>query len=323
MLIALCAAVLAVVIAARDVTSPASGKPDADPHGAPITVVIPKGADAAEISDILEQRGVIEDGGRFHDYADSKNEGSRFQAGTYTLRAGTGYDALLAQLDHGPSGHVKTLVIPEGYRLTQIEALLPSVGLRPKAYARAVRAAVPPAGFGHHVNMEGFMFPATYIIRPNETEAQLVSQQLSAFENAWAQVNMAYARSKHLTNYDVLTIASMIEREARTPGDRGKVSAVIYNRLHMGMALGIDATILYHKGSWTAAIHQSDLDSSEPYNTRIHKGLPPTPICNPGLASMQAAAAPKKVNYIYYVAIPGKAAQYFTADYQDFVDHGG
>ena len=163
MLIALCAAVLAVVIAARDVTSPASGKPDADPHGAPITVVIPKGADAAEISDILEQRGVIEDGGRFHDYADSKNEGSRFQAGTYTLRAGTGYDALLAQLDHGPSGHVKTLVIPEGYRLTQIEALLPSVGLRPKAYARAVRAAVPPAGFGHHVNMEGFMFPATYI----------------------------------------------------------------------------------------------------------------------------------------------------------------
>ena len=91
----------------------------------------------------------------------------------------------------------------------------------------------------------------------------------------------------------------------------------------MGMALGIDATILYHKGSWTAAIHQSDLDSSEPYNTRIHKGLPPTPICNPGLASMQAAAAPKKVNYIYYVAIPGKAAQYFTADYQDFVDHGG
>ena len=104
---------------------------------------------------------------------------------------------------------------------------------------------------------------------------------------------MSYARSKNLTPYDVLTIASMIEREARVPGDRAKVSAVIYNRLHRGMPLGIDATILYHLGSWTATIHQSDLDDPEPYNTRIHKGLPPTPICNPGLASMQAAAAPR------------------------------
>ena len=89
------------------------------------------------------------------------------------------------------------------------------------------------------------------------------------------------------------------------------------------MALGIDATILYHLGSWTAPIHESDLASPEPYNTRIHKGLPPTPICNPGLASLQAAAHPDHVGYLYYVAIPGKAAQYFTSSYSDFVAHGG
>jgi len=138
-----------------------------------------------------------------------------------------------------------------------------AIGISPSAYAKAARAAVPPAGFGHHVNMEGFMFPATYQVRPHEAPSTLVSQQLEAFRAAFAQVNMSYARSKHLSPYDVLIIASMIEREAKVPGDRAKVAAVIYNRLHLGMPLGIDATILYHLGSWTATIHQSDLTDPE------------------------------------------------------------
>ncbi len=108
---------------------------------------------------------------------------------------------------------------------------------------------------------------------------------------------MSYARSKNLTPYDVLTIASMIEREARVPGDRAKVAAVIYNRLHRGMPLGIDATILYHLGSWTATIHQSDLDDPEPYNTRIHHGLPPTPDLQPrpGVAAGGRAPGPRRL----------------------------
>src|SRR5206468_10813418 len=101
---------------------------------------------------------------------------------------------------------------------------------------------------------------------------------LASFRKPFSQVRMSYARTKNLTRYDVPRIASMTEREARVPGDRAKVSAVIYNRLHRGMALGIDATILYHLGSWSATIHQSDLDEPEPYNTRKHDGLPPTPI---------------------------------------------
>jgi UPF0755 protein len=297
--------------------------PKADPHGPPIKVVIPPGADASEIGGILQDRGVIADGGNFREYAKGQGEGSAFEAGTYEIRAGTGYDALIRLLDHGPTADVRTLVIPEGFRLTEIEARLPSVGLNPTAYARAVRRAVPPPGFGHHLNMEGFMFPATYEIHPGERPATLVSQQLAAFRANFAEVDMSYARSKNLTPYDVLTVASMIEREARVPRDRAKVAAVIYNRLHLGMNLGIDATILYHLGSWTATIHQSDIDDPEPYNTRKHPGLPPTPICNPGLASLQAAAHPAKVDYLYYVAIPGKAAQYFTSSHQDFVAHGG
>ena len=301
-----------------DTTAPA-----ADPHGAAIRVVIPPGADASEIGAILEDQGVVADGGRFREYAKDQGEGSDFKAGAYTMRAGTGYDALIRALDRGPVEVTKTLVIPEGYRITDIQARLPAVGISKQAYARAVRRAVPPPGYGHHLNMEGFMFPATYEIKPGESAKMLVQQQLAAFRDNFAQVDMSYARSKNLTPYDVLTIASMIEREARVPGDRAKVSAVIYNRLHAGMDLGIDATILYHLGSWTATIHQSDIDSVEPYNTRKHAGLPPTPICSPGLAALQAAAHPAHADYIYYVAIPGKAAQYFTDSYAKFVAHGG
>jgi len=297
--------------------------PAADPHGKPIPIVIPTGADASEIGAILEEQGIVEDGGRFREYAKDAGEGSEFKAGTYAMKAGTGYDALIHALDSGPVAVVKTLVVPEGYRISEIEDRLGSVGISKKAYARVVRAAAPPHGYGHHVNMEGFMFPATYSIRPGETSAALVAQQLAAFRDNVAKVDMSYAKSKNLTPYDVLTIASMIEREARAPGDRAKVAAVIYNRLHQGMNLGIDATILYHLGSWSATIHQSDLDDPEPYNTRKNPGLPPTPICNPGLASIEAAAHPAHVNYLYYVAVPGQDAQYFTASYEDFKSHGG
>jgi UPF0755 protein len=272
---------------------------------------------------VLAEKGIIADSGRFANYVRAQSQGSDFKAGTYEFRAGTGYAAIVAALDRGPVASYAKLVIPEGFRLTQIEALLPRVGMRRSRYAAAVRAAAPPPGFGHHANMEGFMFPATYEVKPHEAPRLLVSQQLTAFREAFSQVNLAYARSKNLTPYDVLVIASMIEREAKVPGDRAKVAAVIYNRLRLGMPLGIDATILYHLGSWTAPIHESDLTNPEPYNTRVHTGLPPTPICNPGLASIEAAAHPDHVNYLYYVAVPGKKAQYFTSSYQAFVAHGG
>jgi UPF0755 protein len=289
-----------------------------------VKVVIPRGADASEIAQILAGRGVIDDAGRFRGYAKSQGEGSAFQAGTYHLIRGADWDALMSRLDAGPpTPGLKRLVVPEGFRNTEIQARLPSVGINGRAWAAAVAAAVPPPGFGHHTNMEGFMFPATYDVRPGEPAKALVAQELAAFRANIAQVDLSYARAHNLTPYDVLTIASMVEREARVPGDRGKVASVIYNRLHRGMKLGIDATILYHLGSWAATIHESDILSHEPYNTRQNLGLPPTPICNPGLASIQAAAHPPHTDYLYYLAIPGKAAQYFTSSYRDFKAHGG
>jgi peptidoglycan lytic transglycosylase G len=300
-----------------------SSKPAADPHGPFISVVIPSGTDAAGIGDILQRDGVVADGGRFHAYAKAQGEGADFQAGRYRFRAGTDYDVIIKALDTGQVAvTTRTLVIPEGFRISEIADRVPTVGISKQAYLSAVRAARAPAGFGRHVNMEGFMFPATYIVRPHEQASTLVAQQLAAFDENFAKVDMSYARSKNLTPYDVLTIASMIEREAHVAKDRPLIAAVIYNRLHLHMTLGIDATLLYEYGSWTHQLTESELKADTPYNTRVRPGLPPTPICNPGLASLQAAAHPAHVDYLYYVA-KGDGTHYFTNNYNDFLAHGG
>jgi UPF0755 protein len=303
---------------------PDSSKPSPDPHGAPITVKIPSGTDAAGIGSILEDAGVVEDGERFRNYAKDQGEGADFKAGTYSLRAGTDYDAIITQLNQGPPEvPVSKLVIPEGYRTTEIADKVRTVGMSKAAYLAAVTAAPFPQGFGHHKIHEGFLFPATYDVRKNERPEALVSQQMAAFENAFSQVDTSYAESKNLTPYDVLTIASMIEREARVDSERKLIAAVIYNRLHRGMPLGIDATLLYEQGSWTHQLTVSELAAHTPYNTRVNLGLPPTPICNPGLASMQAAAHPANVDYLYYVAKGDSGHHYFTNNYQDFLAHAG
>ena len=155
----------------------------------------------------------------------------------------------------------------------------------------------------------------------------MVNSQLAAFEKNWAKVNLRYARSKNLTPYDVLIIASMIEKEVIAPEERRHVAAVIYNRLKAGMTLGIDATLRYGLDiPPTESIHQSQLDSDNPYNTRKLAGLPPTPIANPGLASTQAAARPAKTNYLFFVRKPDKRHHFFTNSSEEFeaykAEHG-
>ena len=155
--------------------------------------------------------------------------------------------------------------------------------------------------------LEGFLFPATYEFTPKTTTKQLVADQLGCSTTNWAKVDLRYARSKNLTPYDVLIIASMIEKEAVAPDERPLVAAVIYNRLKAGMPLGIDATIRYGLDvPGTEALRDSQLESDNPYNTRKRTGLPPTPIANPGLASMQAAAHPANVDYLFFVRKPDK-----------------
>lgn len=224
------------------------------------------------------------------------------------------------------------IVFPEGFTRVQMAARAETVAkiavseshrkvkISGAAYAAATAKPRAIAGFGSKkLPLEGFLFPDTYNFDRKTTSAQLANVQLQEFASKWKTLNLSYARSKNLTAYDVLTIASMIEKEAVAPGDRAKVARVIYNRLHLGMSLGIDATIRYALHiPGTKSLTQSELANPTPYNTRLHTGLPPTPIANPGLASMEAAAQPAEGPWLYFVAEPDKVHTYFTASAQAF-----
>jgi UPF0755 protein len=224
------------------------------------------------------------------------------------------------------------VVFPEGFTRKQMAERVAAVAriarrerhVEPRLAAGAYLAAtsrtrVPPCFRGNAHGLEGFLFPATYEFFPKTTSAQLVDDQLKAFCANWQQLDLAYARAKSLTPYDVLIIASMVEKETLSPDERQLVAAVIYNRLHARMPLGIDATLRYGLDiPPTESIHQSQLDTDSPYNTRKHAGLPPTPIANPGLASMQAAAHPAHVKFLYFVRKPDKKHHFFTASYAAF-----
>jgi peptidoglycan lytic transglycosylase G len=189
-------------------------------------------------------------------------------------------------------------------------------------YLQATAGAKPPAAFRKDWggrSIEGFLFPSTYEFSQFTPSAGLVRDQLEHFRRQWEKVDLRYARSKNLTPYDVLIIASMIEKETVAPEERRLVAAVVYNRLRQGMPLGIDATIRYGRDvPGTEPLKQSDIDSDDPYNTRNRLGLPPTPISNPGLASMRAAAAPARVDYLYFVRKPDGVHHFFTASEPEF-----
>ena len=183
----------------------------------------------------------------------------------------------------------------------------------------ASRVPKPFLADGKPPNLEGFLFPATYEFTAKTSSKQLVAKQVEAFQRNWKTVDLRDARKKNLTPYDVLIIASMIEKEVRVAKERPLVAAVIYNRLHVGLPLGIDATLRYGFDiPPTEAIRQSQLDSDSPYNTRKRPGLPPTPIANPGLASMQAAARPARKNYLYFIRRPDCRSHFFTASAREF-----
>jgi UPF0755 protein len=224
------------------------------------------------------------------------------------------------------------IVFPEGFtraemaqRVTAVAKIAQrrrhkKVALTGARYLAASRHAVVPCfGPRPRTKLEGFLFPATYEFLQATTSLQLVRDQLGAFCRNWRKVNLAYARSKNLTPYDVLVIASMVEKETLAPDERRLVAAVIYNRLHAGMKLGIDATLRYGLNiPPTKSIRESQLASDSPYNTRKFVGLPPTPIANPGLASIQAAAHPAHVNYLFFVRKPDRVHHFFTASQTAF-----
>ncbi len=285
-----------------------------------VVVTVPEGASASEVSDLLTKNDVVSNGTLFEWRLKLAGKTGQILPGRYVLAHNMSYGTAIDRLTS--SGGKVNVTIPEGEDRTQIAATIKDLGLQGD-YLAASKSfkGFDPNKYGAHnpKSLEGFLFPATYQLDPGANVDQLVSEQLQAFQQNIAGVNMSYAKSKNLTIYDVLTIASMINKEVQIPSEQRLVAAVIYNRLHRGMPLGIDATTRFEFHNYTGAITESQLKTPSPYNTRINAGLPPTPIGNPGLAAIQAAAHPAKVPYLYYVLkANGGGHHCFTASGSEF-----
>ncbi len=204
-----------------------------------------------------------------------------------------------------PPPRIVRVTIPEGETRGQIAERAAAAGLTGSYLAASRRSSqLDPTHYGAPPgtpSLEGFLFPATYDLYAGSPAAHLVALQLQAFGENVGREAFRAAHALHITPYQLLTVASMVEREAFLPRDRPRVAAVIYNRLRIGMTLGIDATIRYALNDPSAPLTEAQLHTDSPYNTRTHRGLPPTPISNPGAAAIEAAAHPAHVPYLYYV----------------------
>jgi len=282
-----------------------------------VAVLVPRGAAVGQIGDLLEARGVIDSASFFRLRAKLSGGAGDLKSGTFTLRRDMSYGAALEALSKNPPPPpVIRVTIPEGKSRGETAPLARQAGLRGD-YAAASRSSdqLDPGRYGapRGASLEGFLFPATYELRRGATAQQLVAQQLAAFRENLAKVDLGFARSKNLTVFDIVTIASMVEREVAVARERPLVAAVIYNRLRQGIALGIDATLRYELNDWDSPLLVSELEADTPYNTRTNLGLPPGPIGNPGLASIEAAAHPARVGYLYYVVKPGSCGEHVFA----------
>lgn len=290
--------------------------------GERVNVAIPDGAGIGEIGDLLEEHGVIADSRLFQIRVTLAGKRSEMYPGAYTLQEDMSYADAIAALTTLPVERTITVTIPEGPNRQQVADIVADAGL-PGNYLKATVKSrlLDPADYGGKKakNLEGFLFPATYELAADAGVPALVNHQLRAFKDRLAGIGMRKARAKNLNVFDVVTIASMIEREVSVPEERRLVASVIYNRLSQGMPLGIDATTRFAVGNFTEPLTQSQLASQSPYNTRVHAGLPPGPIGNPGEDSIRAAANPANTDYLYYVVKPGTCGEHaFSSNADQF-----
>jgi uncharacterized YceG family protein len=280
-------------------------------------VVIPRGSSLAAVADRLDAAGVIAKPFFFKLRVRLEGHASELKPGAYALQKDMPYADVIKKLTAGPPRNIINVTIPEGRARSEIAPIVQRAGVKgsyTRASARSSHLNPRRYGAPRGAGLEGFLFPATYELKRGATARALVGKQLDAFQTNFAKVGMTYAKRKNLTPYDVVTIASMVEREASLDRERPLIAAVIYNRLKQGMPLGIDATIRYATKNWTRPLRMSELRINSGYNTRTHQGLPPGPIGNPGLASLKAAAHPARVKYLFYVVKPcGNGAHAFSS----------
>jgi UPF0755 protein len=291
----------------------------------PVAYTVKPGTPGEEVVSQLRDLGVVRCAGIVgRILLRGTGQADQIRAGSYTLTTNMTLDAAIAVLSTPPP-IVPTvrLTIPEGYRLTQIaDRVRELLGIAPSRFLAAAQDKALsldpylPSGKG----TEGFLFPETYRFAKTGTSAtDIVQRLLAQFDTEAKTLDWANAKNLGVSDYEVVVIASLIEREARVPSDRAKIAAVIYNRLAAGMPLGIDATIGYIDPDPSNGLTVSDFAIDSPYNTRLNTGLPPTPIASPGIASLTAALSPADVPYLYYVLCGTDGHHKFSVTYNQFL----
>jgi UPF0755 protein len=289
-----------------------------DPSGRPVRVIIPRGASFRVAAESLSARGVIGSPTALRIWSKLRGRDRTIKPGTYEFTPGQPFASLVDALESG-KGVVRVMVLVEGWELRQIVPQLARVLDVPRD---SVEAAVRDTALLHRLDvptptLEGYLFPATYSFGAGTTAREAVRQMVARFELAWRPEWEARLQALALDRHDVVTLASIVEREARLPEERPVIAAVYYNRLKKGMALQSDPTVEYALGRRGMRMLYRDLEVASPYNTYRNVGLPPGPIGAPGAPSLAAAAQPASVPYLFFVAHPDGHHEFRTT----FAEH--
>ncbi|MBH5317079.1 endolytic transglycosylase MltG [Paenibacillus sp. GSMTC-2017] len=304
------------------------------PKGEVKKISISRGMSANSVADTLEENGIIKSGFVFSYYLQLKDEGSRFQAGLYELNPGMKKEAIIDKLNAGETIEAETIkfTIPEGFTLLQIADKLSSEGVIDKAkflelaesnrvWADAESVLAVANKKNLHKRLEGYLFPETYELKKESTEEDIITRmlvetdrKLGTLPDGWQDVLEDSGKSLH----EILTIASLVEREVVVDEERALVAGVIMNRLKAPMRLQIDATVQYALDAPKERLFHKDLKIDSPYNTYEVDGLPPGPIASPSLASIEAALYPADTDYLYYVTKKdGTQSHLFAKSYKE------
>jgi UPF0755 protein len=294
-------------------------------EGQQVEVPIPAGASTEQIGRMLADYGVINNSLMFEIKA--KLGGKSLRSGTYELATGMPDELVLDRLGKGPQIVYYDIPIPEGFTAKQVaKRFAARAGVSQDEMMSLVTSGAAQFASKHPYlanaygdSLEGYLFPATYRIKKGTKPADIIEMMLQKFDQSTVGIDYSYAQSKGFSPSDVLTIASILEREAKLAKDRPVVASVIYNRVAAHMRLQLDSTVFYVVPEGTAKLTNADLFNMSPYNTYRHSGLPPGPICNPGTETLQAAAHPSQTKYMYYVLTSKDGSQTFTVTYKDFL----
>jgi UPF0755 protein len=293
------------------------------PHGH-VRVTIPPDSSSKDVGKLLHHDGVVASSFFFELRATLSGDRDKLRSGTYHLQKGMSYSSVLSKLTKVPPKIPTTkLTIEDGHSRAQVAQLLAEQHIKGN-YVALSRSSklLNPQHYGapkSTPDLEGFLFPDTFQLRKPVKAQALINDQLVDFKRRFGKLNLKAVEAKeHFTPYQVLIVASLIEGEAATQSDRDNVASVIYNRLRDHMPLQLDATTRYATGNYTKPLTDAQLNSSSPYNTRNHTGLPPTPINSPGLSALQAAAHPAQTNYLYFFAKHCNQKTVFFTNYTAF-----